>query len=368
MKKPQNKKNIKKSSKKISFFKGSFKDWSKAIIIALVVLLFVRIFITRALTVSDSRMEKTVLAGDYLYINKLKYGVRIPITPLSIPFTDLTIPFTHAPSYLDWIQIPYLRLPGFSDIGRNDLLVVNNPFEQDKPIDCKITLVKRCIALPGDTLQIFDKKIFINNQIHQDDSNTVVFRYRFVTKDRKIPDKNFLEKYGISNTFNISERVYDINITPAQSDKLLEDTNIVHDVRLMRLEKEILSHLFFPSNNKYNWNADYFGPLTIPKKETTVKITLQNIPLYRKIIETYENNKLEIENNKIFINDAETDRYTFKQNYYFVIDDNRDEARDSRYWGFLPEDHIIGSASFVWFSIDLNKSGLSSIRWSRIFK
>ncbi len=368
MKKPLNKKTKKKSGKKFSFFKGNLKDWGKAIIIALAVLLFVRIFITRALTVSDSRMEKTILAGDYLYINKLKYGVRIPFTLLSIPFTDLTIPFTNIPSYLEWIQIPYTRLPGFSDISRNDLLVINYPFEEDKPIDCKTVLVKRCIALPGDTIQIFDKKIFINNNILPDDSNTVVFRYRLVTKEGIIPDKSFFDKYEISCFVNVSNRVYDINITPAQCEKLLQDTIFVHDIRLMRLDKAMLSHLFFPSNNNFSWNADYFGPLVIPKKESTAKITLQNLALYKKIIEVFENNKLEIENNKIFINDAETDRYTFKKNYYFVIDDNRDEARDSRYWGFLPEDHIIGSASFVWFSIDLNKSGLSSIRWSRMFK
>jgi signal peptidase I len=368
MKKTPNKPD--KSPKKGSGKKGGkrpIKEWIKAVLIALLIFLFFKIFMGQSITVQSSRMEKTIYNGDHIFINKLALGARMPITLLSFPFTDNTMPFSSIPSFLDWIQLPCMRIPGYSSIKRNDLLVFNYPYENDVPIDMKTAYVKRCMGLPGDSMRIYDKKVFLNNKELPVDSACIQYRYRVVTKKGTAPLKTFWEKFEIYEGGFVTNQVYDFIIS-LKNAALLEKDSLITDVRTLKLDNEQASKIYFPNDLEYRWNLDYFGPIRVPEKNDTIKLTKNNIAVYKRIIETYEKNKLVIEGNRIMINDVESFQYVFKQNYYFVLDDNRDDAKDSRYWGFLPEDHIIGKASFVWFSFAANKSGFNKVRWSRIFK
>lgn len=363
-------KKIIKPKKKPAGKKGgrrSLKDWAKAVFIALLILLVYRTFIGQSFTVSSSRMEKTILSGDHIYINKLSLGARMPVTLLSVPFTDNTLPFSGIPSFLDWITLPVMRVPGFSHVKHNDMLVFNYPFENDVPTDMKSRYVKRCVALPGDSIRIYNKTVFLNNMQVAVDSQAQQFRYRVVFNDSVTIDNSFWDAYDINEGNIMAERVYDCDITLHQAAVLEKDSNIAN-VRPMKLDNEKSSKIYFPNDDNYRWNTDYFGPVKIPRENDTALLTIKNLPLYRRIIETYEKNKIEVINNRILINDTETKFYVFKQNYYFVLDDNRDNAKDSRFWGFLPEDHIIGKASFVWFSFNKVRGGSGKIRWNRIFK
>lgn len=363
-------KKYEKPKKKPAGKKGgrkSLREWLKAIVIALLILFIFKTFIGQSITVQSSRMEKSVYNGDHIYINKLALGARLPLTLLSIPFTDNTLPFTSIPSYFDWIELPCFRIPGYSDVKRNDLLVFNYPYENDVPIDMKTQYVKRCMGLPGDSIRIYDKKVFLNNKELSVDSSNIQYRFRVVTKKGTAPLKTFWDKFEICEGGFVTNQVYDFIIS-LKNAALLEKDSMITNVRSLKLDNEQASKIYFPNDITYRWNLDYFGPVRVPKKNDTIAITLKNLPVFRRIIETYEKNKLIIEENRIMINDVEAIKYIFKQNYYFVLDDNRDDAKDSRYWGFLPEDHIIGKASFVWFSFAKNKSGFSKVRWSRIFK
>lgn len=357
--------------------KKSLKEWFKAIIIALLILLIFKTFIGQSVTVQSSRMEKSVYCGDHIFINKLAFGARLPVTLLTIPFTGNVLPFTNIPSYFDWIKLPYLRIPGYADVKHNDLLVFNYPYENDVPVDMKTEYVKRCIGLPGDSIRIYDKKVFLNEKELPVDSSKIQYRFRVVTKKGIEPDKTFWDKFEIYEGGFVTNQVYDFIIS-LKNAALLEKDSIIVNVRSLKLDNEKASKIYFPNDNNFKWNLDYFGPLLIPEKNDTVLLTLKNLPVYSRIIEIYEKNKLSVEGNRIMINDVESVKYIFKQNYYFVLDDNRDDGKDSRYWGLLPEDHIIGKASFVWFSLVKNppalptgqagKSGLNKVRWSRIFK
>jgi signal peptidase I len=245
-------------------------------------------------------MQNDLFEGDYIVVNKLAYGARLPITPLSLPFSSST-------SFLTWIKLPYLRLPGYTHICRNDVMVFNLPTDTKVPVDERELYIKRCIALPGDTLKIDSGRIFINGKLQQDLG--------------KVPD------------FRISpQSTYSPN--------------------------------FFPHNSRFQWNLDYFGPLLIPKKGDSVKIDFNNLALYSKIIGELEGNKLETNGTGIYINGKKADSYTFKMNYYFAIGDNRHNSIDSRYWGFVPEDHIIGKASMLLHS---NSTDSVAIKTSRNF-
>lgn len=360
------KKTVKKSLGKKSGHKSA-KDWVKAIVIALLLLLVFRTFIGQSFTVTSSRMEKAVMSGDHVYINKLSLGARMPVTILTIPFTENTLPFSSIPSFFDWITLPVMRIPGYSHVKHNDMLVFNYPYENDVPVDMKTRYVKRCVALSGDSIRIYNKTIFLNNVQIQSDSNNIQFRYRIVFKKGSIVTDKFWEKYNINEGNLSAERVYDCDVTLNQA-YTLEQDSMITDVRPLKLDKDQGSTIYFPNNEKFNWNTDFFGPVKVPKKKDSVLLTIKNIPIYRRIIETYEKNKLEVTDKQIMINDVETRYYVFKQNYYFVLDDNRDDAKDSRFWGFLPEDHIIGKASFIWFSFNNSKSGSGKVRWNRIFK
>ncbi|MBI5540782.1 MAG: signal peptidase I [Bacteroidia bacterium] len=344
--------------------KSSVREWLKAIFIAVLFLIVIRIFAFQSFVVSDSKMESTLFPGDYVVINKLGYGSRLPITLLSFPFVGSTFSFSDSKAYSELIQLPYFRFPGFSDISRNDIVFFNYPLEKNIPIDKRTQILKRCVALPGDTLAIVDKKVFVN-RICINDATDCNYRYRVVSNN--ILPNSFFEKYKINEGGLISEdNIYNFFITRATSDSIVNDSNI-KQINLIKLRKGDSNNPYFPQSENIKWSLDYFGPITIPEKGKKVTLNYENIELYRAVIDDYENNNIFIKNKKIFINNIETSEYIFKMDYYFMLDDNRDNGKDSRYWGFVPENHIIGKAGFIWFSISKSKNS-SEIMWSRLFK
>ena len=311
-------------------------------------------------------MEKSLLAGDFIFVNKIKYGSRLPITILSIPFSDTKIPFTNLSSYVDWFQLPYIRLPAFSEINNNDVIVFNYPAQTDVPIDKKTKYIKRCVAIPGDTLEINNKNVFINNNEINFGEN-IQFNYRVITDGKKISN-GILSKYNITEGGIIAGiGVYDFPLPPKVADSMKKEP-FIRNIRVLKELQGYGSIITFPQSKFFLWNQDYFGPVVIPKAGNTVNISYKNIALYKRIIEIYEGNCLEVKDLKVYINDEEATDYTFKMNYYFVMDDNRDNSKDSRYWGFVPESHIIGKAVFIWLSLDKDKRFFRKIRWRRMFR
>lgn len=327
-----------------------FKSWIRAIIIALILALVFRAFMFQSYSVSGTTMEKSLYSGDFIIVNKLDFGARLPITLISVPFFDNL--------FFELIQLPYWRIPGINEIENNDIIVYNYPKINDLPIDKKDKRISRCVGIPGDTLRVYHKTVYINNQ-EIDTIPTLQFVYRITTNGDAV-NKEILEKYNINEGVIVANvGIYDFFLTKAIADSLLKEESIKY-VRLLEDFFTKKSNDIFPGKL---WNKDFFGSVIIPQKGTTVSLNSKNIQLYKRIIETYEKNKLIIQDNKIYINSSETDSYTFKMNYYFVMDDNRDNSKDSRNWGFLPEDHIIGKTWKIWFSIDKNKS---ETRWNRI--
>lgn len=343
--------------KKKSSKKNNLKEWIKAIVIAVIVALFIRTFIIQSFTVTSSHMESSLYSGDYIFVNKLKFGARSPITLLSLPFSNNI--------YTDIIQLPYWRLPAFGSLKRGDVVVFNYPMENDPPIDKKSRYIKRLIGFPGDTLLI-DDKIAYANGVTRDSSFNLKYKFRIVTNGEHFTD-SILCKFKITEGGIVADMgIFDFFVSRTTADSL-KNLDFVNTVRELKEIQGDNSFNYFPQNNYSEWNKDYFGPLVIPKKGATVELTFRNIEIYKRIIEIYEKNKLFVERDKILINDVLSTNYTFKNDYYFVLDDNRDNAKDSRNWGFLPEDHIIGVASFIWFSIENSEKG-NSVRWNRIFK
>jgi signal peptidase I len=283
------------------------KEWARVVLIALVLAILIKNFVFESDSVLSSDMETAIYKGDYVFVSKLAYGPRLPRTILSFPFFEKKIPFTRCKSYLSFLQLPSWRIPGFSTVKRNDVVAFNYPEETALPIDKRSKYMMRCAAIPGDTVKIIGHQLFINN------------------REVKLPAS--------------------VNYNSQQEP----------------------SPETFPQNNHFPWTMDHFGPLWVPGKGKTVKLTLLNYELYRDIIEN-EENYFELIGNRIYINSMRANEYTFKQNYYFMLDDSRDNAKDSRFWGFLPESHIIGKAMFVWFSLDEDDKNKLRARWGRFFK
>lgn len=335
--------------------KNTIKEWGRALGLALILVLIIRGLLFQTYMIETPRMEKTLLTGDYLWVNKLSYGARLPVTLLSVPFFPEV--------YLDWIQIPPVRLTVFSSIKRNDFLVFNYPGQAENPIDKKELMTKRCVGLPGDTLKISDKQVFING-VPDKNPSTLQFNYRLVTDGTLLKD-DFLHKYQISEGGLVSDMgIYDFPLT----DTLVSEIKQEKVIRFVRILKDFPgenTQYVFPMGHYFSFNKDNFGPVVVPFKGQQLSLDTRSVELYRAIIENYEGNTLEVKNSKVYLNGKETTSYTIKQNYYFVMDDNRDNAKDSRYWGFLPQSYIVGKASKVLFSFDKH---LGKIRWNRTFK
>ncbi len=375
-------------------------DFLDAAISALIAALVLRIFVIEAYTIPTSSMEKTLLVGDYIFVSKISYGPRLPMTPLALPFSGNILPFTKSvKSYVEWLKIPYRRLWGFSKIKQDDIVVFNFPegdtvvpdipdksyyslvrqYGRDyilnnykisvRPIDKRDNYVKRCIGTPGDTVQIIHGVAYINH-IRERIPATLQYNY-FIKAEGNKQDTAIFEKYGISLydvNFNNYNSIYEIPLTRGNYVKI-RDNNVFKAIRRHEnIDPTFSNYLIFPFSKNYSWTEDNFGPVVVPKKNTTVDLTMENLPLYKRIISVYEKNKLVLKGDSIFINDVPARTYTFKMNYYFMMGDNRHNSNDSRYWGFVPDNHIIGKAVFVWLSIDKNKKLFRNIRWNKMFK
>lgn len=345
--------------------KSASREWIEAIFIAFFIIVFIRGLFFDLFTIPTTSMEKTLLAGDYVLVSKLHYGARTPITPLTIPLLHQTIPHTSIPSYLDWLQFEYHRLPGFSNIKQNDIIVFNYPVESHYPVDVRTYFVKRCVGLPGDTLKIKNRDLFVNERAAELPKEAE-FQYRIKTDGTPISD-SLLNALAVTDGGPISEpNVWLLTMTQKAANEVGLQP-YVKNISLTSIAFDSHDYIF-PYDKNYQWSIDEFGPIYVPRAGDCLSLTVENLALYKKIIEEDEHNTLAIVGSEIYINDTLTSSYTFKMNYYFMMGDNRHNSADSRYWGFVPENHIVGKAIMVIWSIGNEGKFFEKIRWDRLFK
>lgn len=397
---------------KWAFWKKEYKEgekhnilleWLDAIIFAVVVVTFINIFFFQAFKIPSSSMESSLFTGDHLFVSKLSYGPRIPQTPLTVPFTHNVLPGGKE-SYSTLIRNDYRRLKGFGHVERGDYVVFGFPNGDTvlakapaedyymlsrtvgkkyavgkygpvkaRPMDKKDHYVKRCVAVAGDTLQIKDGTVYVNSEaleVWEGVQNS----YTVVTGGQKINSRN-LDRIGL----NVAELWFNeelpgypmMPLTASMVEEVKALPNVVsveQNVDVYPPDYPDYYMTIFPFEERFRWTRDNYGPLWVPQKGATVELTEENIALYIRIIRDYEGNAFEMKDGRFFINGEETSSYTFSQDYYFMMGDNRHNSLDSRYWGFVPEDHIVGKPSVIWFSTDRNKPFPKNIRWRRLFK
>ena len=407
-------------------------SWVDALVFALVAVYFINQFFFQNYVIPSSSLEKSLLTGDYLFVSKVSYGPRIPQTPLTMPLTQHTLPVIECKSYIDWPHWDYRRVKGFGNVKLNDIVVFNYPagdtictelpYQTEyyrlaydygqmlytekygnpdfstmsdtliydlynkvyamgsaylrengqslkmgsistRPTDRRENYVKRCVGLPGQTLQIKDHIVYLDGIANKEPDNV---QYSYYVKLKQSIPEEVMQEYGIS-----TEQLRDLNqfgtmpLTQAAKKGLESRTDIVESIRL---NTDAPVGEVYPRNGNTGWTRDNYGPVWIPAKGKSIKLNMQNIAVYERPIRAYEGNELKVENGKIFINGKEADEYTFKLDYYWMMGDNRHNSADSRYWGFVPEDHIVGKPIFVWWSSDPDRSGFGGVRWNRLFK
>lgn len=347
--------------------KSSLREWVEAILIAVTVATAIRWFAIEHFVVPSSSMENTILTGDHLLVSKLHYGARTPITPLQVPLTHKTIGSSGMKSYLTWLQWPTFRFPALFKIKRGDMVVFNYPMEIEYPTDLREFYIKRCVGLPGDIIKIENSQLYINDEISQIYPG---IQFRYYIKTTEFLDIDFFKKYNISEVIQI-EGGYIVNSTLENIEKLKQCIFIKEIIRIIYPQKESDYRIFANSYSNLNWNADFFGPIIVPMKGMTIHINKDTLSKYGDCIINHDrnNNSAYIKEDQLFIDGTSVKEYTFQQDYYFMMGDNRHNSIDSRYWGFVPYDHIVGKAVFILFSTDKKeKNLLHSIRWHRIFK
>jgi signal peptidase I len=354
-------------------------DWISSIVFAIVAATIIHTYVMQPYTIPTSSLEKSLLVGDFLFVSKFHYGARTPMTTVAMPMVHDTIPFLKIKSYLNKPSLPYLRIPGFQKIKRNDIVVFNWPTDTvryfrdhsgihiDKPIDKKSNYVKRCVGIPGDSLEIKDGNVYINGEISQmPDRTKIQFFYTVDTNGQQLSERTIRERYHVREGM-IVEGKYVLNLSDEDANKIKSNL-LVKSITKYNEPKGTFDKSVFPHNEQYPWSRDNFGPIYIPEAGKTVDLTLATLPLYQRIIEEYENNELKVEGEKILLNGKETTSYTFKQDYYWMMGDNRHNSEDARYWGYVPFDHVVGKPVFVWFSWDSEANGIQNkIRWERLF-
>ncbi len=403
-------------------------SWVDALVFALVAVYFINLFFFQNYVIPSSSLEKSLLTGDYLFVSKVSYGPRIPETPLTMPLTQHTLPVFECKSYIEWPHWDYRRVKGLGKIELNDIVVFNYPagdticsdpryqaydFYQmcyqigyqlyperpnpdslsqeqlpkyfntiylagrqtivqnqaeygvidTRPTDRRENYVKRCVGLPGQTLQIKDHIIYINGKANKEPDNV---QYTYHVKLKQGLSDELMQELGITmeDLTSLNTQGY-MPLTNHAVKELKKRTDIVESIRL---NTDATDLDIYPLNGNLHWTRDNYGPIWIPAKGQSIELTLKNLPIYERPIRTYEGNKLEVKEGKIFINDKETNKYTFKLDYYWMQGDNRHNSLDSRYWGFVPEDHIVGKPIFIWWSSDPDRHGFSGIRWNRLFR
>ena len=401
-------------------------SWVDALVFALVAVYFINQFFFQNYVIPSSSLEKSLLTGDYLFVSKVSYGPRIPQTPLTMPLTQHTLPVVECKSYFDWPHWDYRRVKGLGDVQLNDIVVFNFPAgdtlcsapqyqaydyyqmcysigyqiypnrpdpdslsaEQrlkyfdiiyeagrnailqnqaeygeiiTRPADRRENYVKRCVGLPGQTLEIRNHIVYLDGKANKEPEN-VQYTYRVKLK-QAIPDE-VMEDLGISmeDLTSLNTLGY-MPLTQHAVASLQGRKDIVESVTL---NTDANDQEIYPLNGNKHWTRDNYGPIWIPKKGEKIKLTLDNIAIYERPIKVYEANDLQIRDGKIFINGQEAREYTFKMDYYWMQGDNRHNSADSRYWGFVPEDHIVGKPIFIWWSSDPDRHGFGGIRWSRL--
>ena len=405
-------------------------SWVDALIFALVAVYFINLFFFQNYVIPSSSLEKSLLTGDYLFVSKVSYGPRIPQTPLTMPLTQHTLPLFECKSYIEWPQWKYRRVKGLGDVKLNDIVVFNYPAgdtlvskpelqandfyqmcyamgdqmvtEESKPIldsltrqqqrdyfetiyqlgrqqiesnkaefgdiitrpaDRRENYVKRCVGLPGQTLQIKDRIVYLDGKANKEPDN-VQYTYTMTLKSQLTDE--LMKELGI-----LMEDLTSLNtngfmpLTKAAADVLKKRKDLVSNLKMVTAAdpREI-----YPLNGHTGWTRDNYGPVWIPKKGEKLALTMDNIAIYERPIRTYEGNDLKVKDGKIYINGKEAKEYTFKMDYYWMMGDNRHNSADSRYWGFVPEDHIVGKPIFIWWSSDPDRSGIGGIRWNRLFR
>jgi signal peptidase I len=361
-------------------------DTVSSLLFAIIVATLVHTYFIQPYTIPTSSLEKSLLIGDFLFVSKMNYGARVPMTTVALPMVHDSIPFTKRKSYSNWPQLPYLRLPGFQTIDRTDIVVFNWPVDTVykffdtskrhvlKPVDKKSNYVKRCVGIPGDSLSIKDGIVYIDGKILVMPERAKPQYSYAVALDGKTPidfeylikDLNITDEAGFRS--ELRDTLFFKALTAAGAERLKNVPGIVSVTR--QISKGVEDGIF-PHINK--WNRDNFGPIYIPQKGKTVALTTETLPFYKRIITEYEKNDngkkndLKVIGNEIRLNGTIVKNYTFKQNYYWMMGDNRHNSEDSRYWGYVPEDHIVGKPIFIWMSWDTNGKGLSKIRWDRVF-
>jgi signal peptidase I len=391
------------------------KNWIDPLIFAVVAASVIRTFFLEAFTIPTSSLEKSLMVGDFLFVSKFSYGAKVPQTPLAFPFAHHTMPFTTGTkSYLEWIKLPYLRLPGLGKPKNNDIVVFNYPdgdtvaigaqnssyyqLERDhgyanmhdpdfivqenggkpvgkivaRPPDKREFYVKRCVAIAGDKLQIKNGELFINDKLVPAPKHAQHY-YNVKTVGPVFGDYNEGFRPNVNLLDKLDIYIGEAYLTDKRGDTMFYMLNMPVDVvervknipGVVGIEKMIYPNGqydkgIFPHNPRYPWNNDNFGPLTLPKEGATITVDTTNICLWDRVIGVYDGNKLEVKNGKIFINGVETNKYTFKQDYYFMMGDNRHNSADSRSWGMVPFDHVVGKPLFIWFSMkDPEKNPIS---------
>ena len=411
--------------------KSALEEWVSSITFAVIAATIVHNYIFQPFIIPTGSLEKSLLIGDFLIVSKFHYGARIPSTTIAFPMVHDTLPIVKTRSYLKKPQLPYLRIPKIQEIKKNDIVVFNWPadtvrqfFKKEKgvkkPIDKKSNYVKRCVGLPGDTLEIKNGLVYNNGKLNiLPDRAKIQFSYTAYSKKGisskdllSFGYKNFNRRFRIQNitensfdylrpyilaSFNdnsnnfviitkssgipldlirklgiriieVRETTKDLVLTNEEFQKL-KNVKWLDNIERNINEIKTANESFFPNKIPFNWNEDNFGPIIIPKSEQKINLNLNNLPLYKRIITEYEKNSLSIDNGEIIINGFKTESYKFKQDYYWMMGDNRHRSEDSRFWGFVPSDHIVGKPVFIWLSIEGINEGIKNwkIRWERVF-
>lgn len=375
--------------------KSKTREWTDAIIFAVIAATVIRVFFIEAYTIPSGSMERSLLIGDFLFVSKVNYGARVPMTPVAFPFAHHTMPITGTKAYYDGVQWKYRRLPGLQDIKRNDVVVFNFPegdtvaleaqddnyylmvkrmgWQQtnanytivSRPVDKRENFIKRCIAIAGDTISMDAGLVTVNGkQVPLKDTGWFSYGVEFKTADVNM--KLFTDM-GFNIATSNNPALFQFDGTPAMIAEL-KKSDYIKSITPLISPKGYDDQSVFPRDPNRKWNIDNFGEIIVPKKGWTVKLDSATMPLYERSIRIYEGNKLEKVGNDWLINGKIANTYTFKMNYYWMMGDNRHNSADSRIWGFVPEDHIVGKALFVWMSFDSEGSWFNKIRWNRLFR